>query len=35
MTIAAIWFINLILPAIAGSLLIAGVRLFKKKELQN
>ena len=34
-TIAAIWFINLILPAIAGSLLIAGVRLFKKKELQN
>jgi hypothetical protein len=35
MTIAAIWFINLVLPAIAGSLLIAGVRLFKKKELQD
>lgn len=30
LAIASIWFINLVLPAIAGSLLIAGVRLFKK-----
>jgi uncharacterized membrane protein YbhN (UPF0104 family) len=30
LTIASIWFINLILPAIAGSLLIAGVKLFKR-----
>jgi len=27
----AIWFINLIIPAIAGSILIAGVKLFRKK----
>ena len=32
LTIAGIWFINLVVPAIAGSLLIASVRLFKKKE---
>ena len=31
LTITAIWFINLILPAIAGSILIAGVKLFKKR----
>jgi hypothetical protein len=28
---SGIWFINLVLPAIAGSLLIASVKLFKKK----
>ena len=32
LAIASIWFINLVLPAIAGSLLIAGVRLFKRNE---
>ena len=31
LTITAIWFINLVLPAIAGSILIAGVKLFKKR----
>jgi uncharacterized membrane protein YbhN (UPF0104 family) len=35
LTVASVWFINLVLPAIAGSLLIAGVRLFKKKEYGN
>jgi hypothetical protein len=32
LTIAGIWFINLILPAIAGSILIVGVKLFKNKK---
>lgn len=31
-TTASIWFINLIVPAIAGSILIAGVRLFRNKK---
>lgn len=29
---ASIWFVNLIIPAIAGSILIAGVRLYKKRK---
>lgn len=29
-TTAIIWFVNLILPAMAGSLFIAGIRIFKK-----
>jgi MFS family permease len=32
---AGIWFINLVLPAIAGSLLIASVKLFKKREMED
>ena len=32
---AGIWFINLVLPAIAGSLLIASGKLFKKRELED
>ncbi|MFN8289292.1 MAG: lysylphosphatidylglycerol synthase transmembrane domain-containing protein [Chitinophagaceae bacterium] len=31
-TTASIWFINLIVPAIAGSILIAGVKLFRNKK---
>lgn len=31
-TTASIWFINLIIPAIIGSILIAGVKLFKHKK---
>lgn len=34
-TTASIWFINLIIPAIAGSILIAGVKLFKSKKEVN
>jgi hypothetical protein len=30
-TIAGIWLINLILPAIAGTLFILGVRIFRNK----
>lgn len=29
-TTAAIWFVNLILPAMAGSLFVSGIRIFKK-----
>lgn len=29
-TTATIWFVNLILPAMAGSLFVAGIRIFKK-----
>ena len=32
---AGIWIINLIIPAIAGSILILGVRLFKNKKNKN
>lgn len=31
-TTASVWFINLIIPAIIGSILIAGVKLFKNKK---
>jgi len=34
-TTASIWFINLIIPAMAGSILIAGVKLFKSKKEVN
>jgi hypothetical protein len=30
-TAAGIWLINLIIPALAGSLLILGVRIFSKQ----
>jgi hypothetical protein len=29
-TSAGIWFINLVLPALAGSLLILGIKIFRK-----
>jgi len=32
---AGIWIINLIIPAIAGSVLILGVRLFRNKQSKN
>lgn len=32
---AGIWIINLIIPAIAGSILILGVRIFKNKQYKN
>jgi len=32
---AGIWIINLIIPAIAGSILILGVRLFQNKQNKN
>ncbi len=35
LAVAMIWIINLLLPAIAGSILIAGVRLFKNKKESN
>lgn len=31
-TAASVWFVNIIIPAIIGSLLIAGVKLFKNKK---
>jgi hypothetical protein len=35
LTSATIWFINLVIPAIAGSLLILSVRIFKGKAGQE
>ena len=31
LTVASIWFINLVLPAIAGSILFLGIKVFKRK----
>jgi hypothetical protein len=31
-TVAGIWVINLIIPALAGSLLVLGIRIFTKKK---
>ena len=31
LTVASIWFINLVLPAIAGSVLFLGIKVFKRK----
>ncbi len=32
LTSATIWFINLIIPALAGSLLILSIKIFKRRE---
>ncbi|MFT4155067.1 lysylphosphatidylglycerol synthase domain-containing protein [Parafilimonas sp.] len=34
-TIAVIWFVNLIIPSAAGSLFLLGIKLFKKGDKQN
>jgi hypothetical protein len=34
-TTCTIWLINLILPAIAGSLLIVGIKIFKNRNERN
>ncbi len=35
LTSVTIWFVNLVLPAIAGSVLILGIKVFKRKNEGN
>ena len=35
LTSVTIWFVNLVLPAVAGSILILGIKVFKRKNEAN
>jgi hypothetical protein len=35
LTSASIWFVNLVLPAIVGSVLFLGIKVFKRKNERN